>query len=112
MAPKELDHPLQFIVVLCRVSKKCVVATSFVVMRLDGFLVASQRRFEVTRQRDLRVWASAIGGAVSGAMQDENRHIELRGAGRRPITVARRMKNCGLHVAYRQYVLQGLAAAA
>ena len=112
MASKELDDPLQLIVVLRRVGEKGVVTTSVGVMRLDWFVVPSQRRFEVTRQRDPRVYATATGWSVSSAMQDENRHIELRGAGRRPIRVARGMKNGGLHVADGQDVLQGFAAAA
>ena len=108
MTPQELDHPLQLIVALSRVGEKGVVATSFGVMRLDRFLVPSQRRVEFTHQRDLRVYAVL----VSGAMQDENRHTELRGAGHRPIHLAAEMKHSGLRVACREEVLQGFATAA
>jgi hypothetical protein len=44
-------------------------------------------------------------------MQNENRRFELRGVDRRAITMARRMKHCGLHVADRQEVLQEFATA-
>ena len=98
MVPKEFKHPAQLIVVLGRVGEEAVVAASFVVMRLDWFLIPSQRRFEFTHQRYLRVYALF----VSGTMQDENRHIELRGAVHRPKRMARRIKNSGLHGAYRQ----------
>src|SRR5215203_352995 len=111
MAPKEPDHPLQLIVALSRVGEKGVVATSFVVMRLDRFLVSSQRRFELTCQRYVRVCASATRGAIRCSMQDENRHIEIRGAGHRPSRMACVMKNDGLHVPYGQYVLQAFGAA-
>jgi hypothetical protein len=75
MTTKELDHCLQLIVALSLVGEEAVVATSFVVTRLNCFLVTSQRRFEVTRQRDVVVCASAAGG-FSCAMQNENRHVE------------------------------------
>ena len=78
MTTKKLGHCLQLIVALSRVDEETVVASSLVVTRLDGFLVTSQRRFEVTRQRDVVVRASAAGG-FSCAMQNENRHVELSG---------------------------------
>ena len=76
MAAKKLDHSLQLIVPLNRVGEEAVVTSSLVVTRLDCFLVTSQRRFEVTRQRDVVVCASAAGG-FNRAMHDENRHVEL-----------------------------------
>ena len=111
MPTKELDHSLQLIVALSRVDEEAVVASSFVVTRLDCFLMAPQRRFKVTRQGHIVIWASAAGG-FSRAMQDVNRHVELSGAGSRSQSIAGGVKNDGLHVASRQEVLQDGSAAA
>src|SRR5687768_18260662 len=97
MTTKKLDHCLQLIVALSRVGEEAVVATSFVVTRLNCFLVTSQRRFEIARQRDVVVCASAASG-FSCAMQNENRHVELSGTRVWSQGVARGMKNRGLNV--------------
>jgi hypothetical protein len=44
-------------------------------------------------------------------MQDENRRIELRGADHGPNRIACVMKDDGLHVTFRQHVLQASGAA-
>src|SRR5687767_4122162 len=111
MTTKKVHHGLQLIVALSRVDEKAVVASSFVIARLDCFLVTSQRRFEVARQRDVVVCASAAGG-FSGAMQNEKRHAELSGTRVWSQGVARRMKNRGLNVTPCQEVLQDGSAAA
>src|SRR5437660_10764519 len=94
MAAKKFDHPLQLIVALSRVGEEGIVAASFAVSRLDGFLVRSQAHLEFTRETELCVLAEA----VRGAMHDQDRHLELCGAipGAEPVT--RRMKDSGLHV--------------
>src|SRR5687767_15249184 len=111
MTTKKVHHGLQLIVALSRVDEKAVVASSFVVTRLNCFLVTSQRRFEVARQRDVVVCASAAGG-FSCAMQNENRHVELSGTRAWSQGVARGMKNGGLNVTRCQEILQDGSAAA
>src|SRR5437588_9808249 len=108
MPAKKLDHPFQLIVALSRVGEEGVVATSFAVSRLDRFPVRSQAHLEFTRQAELRVLSEAI----RGAMHDQDRHLELRGAIPGSERITRRMKNSGLYVAAGQKVLLRCAAAA
>jgi hypothetical protein len=74
------------------------VAASFAVGRLDGFLVRSQAHLKFTREAELCVLSKAI----RRAMHDQDRHVELRGAIPGSESVARRMKNSGLHIPARQ----------
>src|SRR2546423_277906 len=101
MAAKKFEHPLQLIVALNRVGEEGVVAASFAVSRLDGLLVRSQAHLKFTREAELRVLSKAI----RGAMHDQDRHVELRGAIPGSESIARRMKNSGLHIPARQEVL-------
>src|SRR5262245_30598431 len=72
LTPQKRDHPRQFVVVLSRVREESTVATLFVIVRLDWLPIPPQRRLEFTRQRDLRVDASAIGRSIGSAVQEEH----------------------------------------
>ena len=69
MAAKKFDHPLQLIVALSGVGEEGVVAASFAVSRLDGFLVRSQAHLKFTAGRlcerlDPEVFRNVVGAAV------------------------------------------------
>ena len=111
VASQERDHLLELVVALSRIGEVGIVATSFVIVRLNGLPVPHQCRLELTRQRDLRIDASTIGWSVRGAVQEQHRHVEFGGPRDRPISVTRCVKNSRLHAAYREQILQGFAAA-
>ena len=75
MTAKKLDHPLELFIALSRIGEKGIVAASFAIRRLDGFLVRSQGRLECARQANPRVLSETIRRAV----HDQDRHVELCG---------------------------------
>jgi hypothetical protein len=76
MAAKKFVHPLQLIVALSQRGEEGVKAAPLAVRRLDGSLVRWQPHLEFLGEGELRVLSEAI----RGAMHDQDRHVELRGA--------------------------------